>query len=56
MVGGPMLAQDPRLAATLGADFSSGTADQALRDAAQQVRMRRQRQVTQARARGVSRG
>jgi len=56
MVGGPMLAQDPHLVATLGADFSSGTADQALRDAAQQVRMRRQRQVNQARARGVSRG
>ena len=56
MVGGPMLAQDPHLAATLGADFSSGSADQALRDAAEQVRMHRERQVTQARARGVSRG
>jgi methanogenic corrinoid protein MtbC1 len=56
MVGGPMLAQDPHLAATLGADFSSGSADQALRDAADQVRMHRERQVTQARSRGVSRG
>ena len=56
MVGGPMLAQDPHLAATLGADFSSGSADQALRDAAQQVRMRREQQVTQARARDVSCG
>jgi methanogenic corrinoid protein MtbC1 len=56
MVGGPLLSQDPHLAVTLGADFSSGSADQALRDAAQQVRLRRQQQVTQARARGVSRG
>ena len=56
MVGGPMLAQDPHLAATLGADFSSGSADLALRDAAQQVRIRRERQLPLTRTRGVSRG
>jgi hypothetical protein len=56
MVGGPMLALDPHLAATLGADFSSGSADQALRDAAQQVRMRIKQQAPQARSKGLFRG
>ncbi len=56
MVGGPMLAQDPQLAATLGADFSSGTADQALRDAAQQVRLRMKQPPAKTHAKGLSRG
>jgi len=56
MVGGPLLAQVPDLAAQLGADFSSTTADQALRAAAQQVQLRQKRHAPQPLARGLSHG
>ena len=56
MVGGPVLALMPDLAEQLGADFSSTSADQALRDAAQQVRLRQKRHAPQPLALGHSHG
>jgi methanogenic corrinoid protein MtbC1 len=56
MVGGPVLALMPDLAEQLGADFSSTSADQALRDAAQQVRLRQKRHAPQPLAQGHSHG
>lgn len=56
MVGGPMLAMQPDLATYLGADFSSGSAEQALRDAEQQVRLRKNRHVPQPSRWGVTHG
>ena len=56
MVGGPLLAMQPNLATQLGADFSSGSAEQALRDADQQVRLRKNRHVPQPSRWGVTHG
>ena len=56
MVGGPVLALMPDLAEQLGADFSSTSADQALRDAAQQVRLRQKCHAPQPLAQGHSHG